>query len=77
MKKPGLLAASVAVASASAYFDSSYSSSFVCNPSVQFSHKGGEGENKNSSGETKISKDKFAPRFNGLRFIETLITAHR
>lgn len=26
---------------------------------------------------TTSDKDKFAPRFDGLRFIETLVTAHR
>ncbi|KAL1821664.1 hypothetical protein ACET3Z_016533 [Daucus carota] len=26
---------------------------------------------------SKSSDDKFAPRFDGLRFIETLVTAHR
>ncbi|KAL8138914.1 hypothetical protein V2J09_004915 [Rumex salicifolius] len=30
---------------------------------------------ENERGSSKI--DKFAPRFDGLRFIETLITAHR
>lgn len=29
------------------------------------------------NGESKSSSDKFAPKFDGLRFIETLITAHR
>lgn len=36
-------------------------------------------EEENSSkkmGEQKPS-DKFAPKFDGLRFIETLVTAHR
>ncbi|KAL9679711.1 hypothetical protein QQ045_017577 [Rhodiola kirilowii] len=28
-------------------------------------------------GEIGGHKDKFAPRFDGLRFIETLVTAHR
>ncbi|PWA41214.1 hypothetical protein CTI12_AA554620 [Artemisia annua] len=28
-------------------------------------------------GETCVAKDKFAPRFDGLRFIETLVTAHK
>ncbi|KAL8256120.1 hypothetical protein R6Q59_031187 [Mikania micrantha] len=27
--------------------------------------------------ETNSEKDKFAPRFDGLRFIETLVTAHK
>ncbi|KAF5797756.1 hypothetical protein HanXRQr2_Chr07g0284451 [Helianthus annuus] len=28
-------------------------------------------------GEMKVEKEKFAPRFDGLKFIETLVTAHR
>ncbi|KAI7757951.1 hypothetical protein M8C21_028196 [Ambrosia artemisiifolia] len=28
-------------------------------------------------GEIKVKKEKFAPRFDGLKFIETLVTAHR
>ncbi|KAI3707159.1 hypothetical protein L6452_25426 [Arctium lappa] len=27
--------------------------------------------------ESSLEKEKFAPRFDGLRFIETLVTAHR
>ncbi|KAF3327062.1 hypothetical protein FCM35_KLT07180 [Carex littledalei] len=29
------------------------------------------------SDQTRNCEDKFAPRFDGLRFIETLVTAHR
>ncbi|KAJ0534042.1 hypothetical protein HanPSC8_Chr09g0370991 [Helianthus annuus] len=28
-------------------------------------------------GEMKVEKEKFAPKFDGLKFIETLVTAHR
>ncbi|GFP84395.1 hypothetical protein PHJA_000583300 [Phtheirospermum japonicum] len=35
-----------------------------------------KGESVNSRG-TSAGKDKYAPRFDGLRFIETLVTAHR
>ncbi|KAD4384806.1 hypothetical protein R6Q59_011042 [Mikania micrantha] len=28
-------------------------------------------------GEISLEKEKFAPRFDGLKFIETLVTAHR
>lgn len=36
-------------------------------------------EDENSSRKLAESKssDKFAPKFDGLRFIETLVTAHR
>ncbi|XP_047096292.1 uncharacterized protein LOC124708676 [Lolium rigidum] len=30
-----------------------------------------------STGEDRAEEKKFAPRFDGLRFIETLVTAHR
>ncbi|KAF5734943.1 hypothetical protein HS088_TW15G00441 [Tripterygium wilfordii] len=30
-----------------------------------------------SAGKTASDKEKFTPRFDGLRFIETLVTAHR
>ncbi|KAI7980414.1 hypothetical protein LOK49_Contig152G00008 [Camellia lanceoleosa] len=41
--------------------------------SSSFSDKGGVSDSHLSSS----GKDKFAPRFDGLRFIETLVTAHR
>ncbi|CAH1451609.1 unnamed protein product [Lactuca virosa] len=31
----------------------------------------------NSGESSVVEKEKFAPRFDGLRFIETLVTAHR
>ncbi|KAL0537140.1 hypothetical protein IC582_026110 [Cucumis melo] len=74
MKKSGFIAASVAAASASAAVASPSSSTLVCNSKVQFPRQEGkEGENSSSSSST----DKFAPKFDGLRFIETLVTAHR
>ncbi|KAI8019135.1 hypothetical protein LOK49_LG04G02943 [Camellia lanceoleosa] len=48
-----------------------YSSS--SSSSSSFSDKGGVSDSHLSSS----GKDKFAPRFDGLRFIETLVTAHR
>ncbi|XP_048328812.1 uncharacterized protein LOC125422215 [Ziziphus jujuba] len=80
MKNPGFLAASVAAASVTALSATS-SPSFVCNSNFQISHQEdinkGEQQNSNSSMQRSPSTDKFAPRFDGLRFIETLITAHR
>ncbi|KAJ4711781.1 putative Phospho-N-acetylmuramoyl-pentapeptide-transferase [Melia azedarach] len=35
------------------------------------------GKNRRSSNCTSANKEKFEPRFDGLRFIETLVTAHR
>ncbi|KAL9345352.1 hypothetical protein Peur_063027 [Populus x canadensis] len=68
MKKPSLFAASVAAAAASAFPVSSTSSS--CNSNVKEA-----GSNRDQ--QRSASMDKFAPRYDGLRFIETLVTAHR
>ncbi|GLT69124.1 hypothetical protein SLA2020_413000 [Shorea laevis] len=77
MKKSELLAAaSVAAASATAISASSSSPSFSCNSKFEASTEVKKGE-ENSGVKRSASKDKFAPRFDGLRFIETLITAHR
>ncbi|EXC25508.1 hypothetical protein L484_009816 [Morus notabilis] len=75
MKKPGIFTASVAVASSATALT-------VASSSVQFSLQEDailkrERENSSSSSERTPSTDKFAPRFDGLRFIETLVTAHR
>ncbi|KAK7257442.1 hypothetical protein RIF29_31427 [Crotalaria pallida] len=71
MKISGLLFASVVAASATAV--SSVSS--TTHLSLQDVH--GSNEGSSSSAATSASTEKFAPRFDGLRFIETLITAHR
>ncbi|KAJ6859317.1 hypothetical protein NC652_041569 [Populus alba x Populus x berolinensis] len=63
MKKPSLFAASVAAAAASAFPVSSTSSG--CNSNVKEA-----GSNKDQ--QRSASMDKFAPRYDGLRFIETL-----
>ncbi|KAF5745954.1 hypothetical protein HS088_TW06G00119 [Tripterygium wilfordii] len=68
MKKSGLLAATVAAASASAISASSSSNS---------NSQRSQAENARDQENSSALKDKFAPRFDGLRFIETLVTAHR
>ncbi|XP_051135068.1 uncharacterized protein LOC127254168 [Andrographis paniculata] len=76
MKKSALVAASVTAASATAISASSSSSSsskFHFPREDDYNRKTGE----NSSSDGSSSTEKFAPRFDGLRFIETLITAHR
>ncbi|CAN6572892.1 unnamed protein product [Malus baccata var. baccata] len=79
MNKPGFLAASVAAASATALSfsatPSSSSSSFVSDSTMRFSHQ--ETGRKRNQAKSSASTEKFAPKFDGLRFIETLITAHR
>ncbi|KZV46372.1 hypothetical protein F511_07924 [Dorcoceras hygrometricum] len=74
MKKSGIFAASVAAASATAISTTCSSSSKIHLP-----HGGCfQGKsNENSAAQGASSSDKFAPRFDGLRFIETLVTAHR
>ncbi|KAE8730328.1 CASP-like protein [Hibiscus syriacus] len=79
MKISGLFVASMAAASASASLISaiSYSSTspLTCNSNFQFSSEEEKGR-ENSTKKSTLT-EKFAPRFDGLRFIETLITAHR
>ncbi|MBA0814938.1 hypothetical protein Gohar_020732 [Gossypium harknessii] len=70
MKKSGLFAASVVAASASA------SSNFTCNSNFQLSSEEKK-QHENSANTKPAPTEKFAPRFDGLRFIETLVTAHR
>ncbi|KAE8660912.1 CASP-like protein [Hibiscus syriacus] len=69
MKKAGLFAASVVAASAS--------SNFTCNSNFQFSSEDNKEYENSSANKKSTSTEKFAPRFDGLRFIETLVTAHR
>ncbi|XWS68635.1 hypothetical protein CRYUN_Cryun04dG0107800 [Craigia yunnanensis] len=82
MKKSGLFAASVAAASASATAISASSSpspsssNLTCSSNFQFSREDKK-EHENSAIKKSASTEKFAPRFDGLRFIETLVTAHR
>ncbi|KAK4255504.1 hypothetical protein QN277_008501 [Acacia crassicarpa] len=72
MKKSGLLAAYVAAASATAVSVSTPSSSFTLHQDATVQRN-----QENSASANSSSADKFAPRFDGLRFIETLVTAHR
>ncbi|OAY34064.1 uncharacterized protein LOC110629604 [Manihot esculenta] len=76
MKKSGFFAASVAAASATAISasPSSSTSSFSCNSNM---HLSPEEASSNKDQQRTASTNKFAPRFDGLRFIETLVTAHR
>ncbi|KAL1567707.1 hypothetical protein AAHA92_03159 [Salvia divinorum] len=71
MKKSGAIAASVA---ASATAISSASSTKIHFPREDDRAKK---NNEKSASQGSSSSEKFAPRFDGLRFIETLVTAHR
>ncbi|KAH0651114.1 hypothetical protein KY290_031959 [Solanum tuberosum] len=75
MKKSLLLAASVSAAATATATISSVSK-------VRISLRKDDNLEKNDENCSKpvkasTSSDKFAPRFDGLRFIETLVTAHR
>ncbi|RYR21541.1 hypothetical protein Ahy_B03g066847 [Arachis hypogaea] len=72
MKKSSLFAASVVAASATAVSVSSSTHVSIQDGGSQRGHGG-----SSSSPEGSASTEKFAPRFDGLRFIETLVTAHR
>ncbi|XP_060201912.1 uncharacterized protein LOC132630345 [Lycium barbarum] len=74
MKKSGIFVASLTAASATAT-----SSSKVRISHHQDDNLKKKDENLNSSKKVAAPKssDKFAPKFDGLRFIETLVTAHR
>ncbi|XAR68023.1 hypothetical protein NMG60_11003003 [Bertholletia excelsa] len=75
MKKSGIrAAASAALVSAGAMSSSPSSSAGATNSKTERSREAVPSEKNDNS---KASSDKFAPRFDGLRFIETLVTAHR
>ncbi|ESW24175.1 hypothetical protein PHAVU_004G108400 [Phaseolus vulgaris] len=63
MKKSGLLAAAAASATAVSLSSSS--------------HQDESRIRENTSSQKSTLMEKFAPKFDGLRFIETLVTAHR
>ncbi|KAK9926438.1 hypothetical protein M0R45_023670 [Rubus argutus] len=75
MKGSGTLVASMFAASTMALTSSSSSPS----PSAQGQGFSCAGVNNGGgqSSHTASDKEKFEPRFDGLRFIETLVTAHR
>ncbi|BAT90122.1 hypothetical protein LR48_Vigan08g113000 [Vigna angularis] len=71
MTKSAFLAASVAAASATAVSLSSSTKLSLQDGGARRDH------GQPSTAASAASLEKFAPRFDGLRFIETLITAHR
>ncbi|CAA2975998.1 uncharacterized protein LOC111370364 [Olea europaea var. sylvestris] len=74
MKKSGLFAAAVA---ASAAAISASSSSKIHSPHQEAIVRRNCEISTSQGSSPSSSTDKFAPRFDGLRFIETLVTAHR
>ncbi|KAB2054405.1 hypothetical protein F383_08104 [Gossypium arboreum] len=75
MKGSGPLVATVLVASTVALTSSS--SAGVQHVSFSPTSSNQESQNSSSRNRTASEREKFAPRFDGLRFIETLVTAHR
>lgn len=77
MKKSAVFVASLTTAA---------SATAIYSPKVRISHHQDDSLKKKKKKEDEISSrksseskssDKFAPKFDGLRFIETLITGHR
>ncbi|KAE8698154.1 hypothetical protein F3Y22_tig00110602pilonHSYRG00252 [Hibiscus syriacus] len=75
MKGSGPLVAALLAASIAAL--SSFSSAGIHNASFPLTSSDQGTMNGALSSLTVLEREKFAPRFDGLRFIETLITAHR
>ncbi|CAN4103330.1 unnamed protein product [Withania somnifera] len=76
MKKSGLLASFV-TAAISFTATTSTSSSKVRISLHKDDNLKKKDENCSKPVKASTSSDKFVPRFDGLRFIETLVTAHR
>ncbi|XP_058217943.1 uncharacterized protein LOC131328967 isoform X2 [Rhododendron vialii] len=75
MKISGILAvASAAAASAAAISSPPPSSTSVPNSKSERSYYAVSSKSRENP---TAASDKYAPRFDGLRFIETLVTAHR
>ncbi|KAL3742833.1 hypothetical protein ACJRO7_018182 [Eucalyptus globulus] len=76
---PGALMASVLAASTVALASASGDQSVAFH---SFSNNSNEGRAPSPSSEARAgaqssTEDAFAPRFDGLKFVETLVTAHR
>ncbi|CAD5175869.1 unnamed protein product [Musa acuminata subsp. malaccensis] len=79
MKKAGAYAASLAAASSAALtaLNNSDHGASSSPSSVKEGSGSGSGSSIDKDATGSVVEDKFAPRFDGLRFIETLVTAHR
>ncbi|KAH0653687.1 hypothetical protein KY289_031365 [Solanum tuberosum] len=77
MKKSVLLAASVSAAATATATATTSSVSKVRISLRKDDNLEKNDENCSKPVKASTSSDKFAPRFDGLRFIETLVTAHR
>ncbi|GMJ06307.1 hypothetical protein like AT5G42110 [Hibiscus trionum] len=77
MKGSGPLVATVLAASTVALTSSSSSSTGVQRVTFSPISPNQESQNGATRNCTASEREKFAPRFDGLKFIETLVTAHR
>ncbi|RWW26738.1 hypothetical protein GW17_00008856 [Ensete ventricosum] len=79
MKKAGAYAASLAAASSAALTALNNPDHGASSPPSSVKEGSGSGSaiDKDADAAGSVVEDKFAPRFDGLRFIETLVTAHR
>ncbi|XP_010433240.1 PREDICTED: uncharacterized protein LOC104717382 [Camelina sativa] len=80
MKKSGIIAAasiSVAASATAISVGSTNTSVSFSSPESNHSRQDSKGKQRKKEGSEDGGNEKFAPRFNGLRFIETLVTAHR
>ncbi|CAL9227164.1 unnamed protein product [Arabidopsis halleri] len=80
MKKTGIIAASISVAASATTISAGSTNTFVSfsSPESKYSLQDSkEIQRKKKSSSEDGGEEKFAPRFDGLRFIETLVTAHR
>ncbi|CAA7050158.1 unnamed protein product [Microthlaspi erraticum] len=76
MKKSGILAASISAAASVTAISTETSVSFS-SPQSNLSRQDAKEKQRKKKGSEDGGDEKFAPRFDGLRFIETLVTAHR
>ncbi|CAN6466288.1 unnamed protein product [Victoria cruziana] len=74
MKRSGIFFASAVAASSGAFTSSDDRHDRVSKPSDEAVSVG---NGSASACQRSSGPDMFAPRFDGLRFIETLVTAHR
>ncbi|EOA17764.1 hypothetical protein CARUB_v10006154mg [Capsella rubella] len=79
MKKSGIIAASISVAASATAISAGSTNTSVSfsSPESNLSRQDTKEKQRKKKGSEDGGDEKFAPRFDGLRFIETLVTAHR
>ncbi|PKA59983.1 hypothetical protein AXF42_Ash009667 [Apostasia shenzhenica] len=77
MKKDCVVAAASVAAASSSFVVSSF---YNCRPGPSVDNEGSSSRSSKEAGSGSRrgrERNNYAPRFDGLRFIETLVTAHR